>query len=109
MNISQIIVKPVLTEKSVQANAGGKYTFVVHENATKIDVKQALHQLFGVKVVKVNILKGLPKYRWGRGRKPMQKRSQIRKAIVTLKEGEKIDLNKTVKTTKAKAKTKATA
>jgi len=94
MNISQIIVKPVLTEKSVRGTANGKYTFIVHENATKIDVKNALHNLYGVDVRKVNILKGMPKYRWGKGRRPMEKRHMTRKAIITLKAGEKLDLTK---------------
>jgi len=94
MNISQVIVKPVLTEKSVRGELGNKYTFIVHENATKVDVKQAIQQLFGAKVVKVNIKKGMPKFKWGRGRRPMQKRATTRQAIITLKAGEKLDITK---------------
>lgn len=94
MNISQVIVKPVLTEKSVQGELGNKYTFIVHEDATKVDVKLAIKQLFGATVDKVNIKKGLPKFRIGRGRRPMQKRATTRQAIITLKAGEKLDLTK---------------
>lgn len=113
MNISQVIVKPVLTEKSVQGELANKFTFIVHEDATKIDVKQAIQQLFGAKVADVNIKKGLPKFRIGRGRKPMLKRSTSRQAIVTLKAGEKIDITKLtdqaeVKETPAKKTTKST-
>lgn len=100
MNLSQVIVRPVLTEKSVQGATSGKYTFEVHENATKIDVKMALEQLYGVRAMKVNVLKGLPKYRLGRRRQLLQKRSMTRRAIVTLKSGEKLDLTK-LKTAKS--------
>ncbi|MBT4384792.1 50S ribosomal protein L23 [Candidatus Peregrinibacteria bacterium] len=94
MNLSQVIVKPVLTEKSVQGSTVGKYSFVVHEDATKVDVKNAIQSAYGVKVAKINMLKGLPKFRWGRNRRPMQKRKATRRAIVTLKQGEKLDLTK---------------
>ncbi len=94
MNIAQVIVKPVLTEKSVSGESAGKYTFLVHEDATKIDVKQALSGLYGVQVDKVNILRGLAKYRMGRGRRLLEKREASHRAIVTLKAGEKLDINK---------------
>ena len=95
MNISQVIIRPVLTEKSVRgASDANKYTFVVSQGATKVDVKNALRSLYGVDAVKVNILKGFPKFKWGKGRKPVQKRGVVRKAIVTLKAGEKLDLSK---------------
>ncbi len=93
MNLSQIIVKPILTEKSVNGVEMRKYTFVVHSDATKVDVQMALNQLYGVKSAKVNILKGLPKYKIGKGRKLIQKKASTRRAIVTLKEGEKLDLS----------------
>lgn len=94
MNIAQVIKAPVQTEKSVRGEASGKYTFVVDQDATKVDVKQAIEQLFGAKVAKVNMIHSLPKYRLGRGRKLMQKRDAARKAIVTLKKGEKLNLTK---------------
>lgn len=94
MNISQVILKPVLTEKSVRGASTNKYTFIVHREATKVDVKIAIKELYGVNAEKVNVLRRLPKYRWGRRRKPMQKRDETRKAIITLKKGEKLDLSK---------------
>ena len=100
MNLSQIIVQPVLTEKSVKSASQNKFTFVVHDDATKVDVKMALNELYGVEVKKVNMLRGLPKFRWGRGRKPMQKRPNTRRAVVTLKEGQKLDLTKLKSTSK---------
>jgi len=105
MNISQIIVKPVMTEKSVSGEVKGKYSFIVHEDATKIAVKSALEELYGITVKKINILWGLPKYRVGRGRNLLEKRERTRRAIVTLKAGEKLDLTKT-KTSARVAKAK---
>ncbi len=104
MNLSQILIRPVLTEKSVHQENAGKYTFMVNQDATKIDVKNALRALYGVTVEKVNILHGLPKYRLGRSRMPMQKRPSTRRAIITLKAGEKLDLNKAGKASTATAK-----
>jgi len=94
MNLSQVILKPILTEKTVKGTPHGKYSFIVNEDATKIDVKIALKTLYGANVVKVNILKGQPKTKLGRGRKLVTKRTETRKAIVTLKKGEKLDLSK---------------
>ena len=49
-----IIIKPIVTERSTMDNAIGKYTFQVAKDATKTEVRQAVEQLFNVKVVKVN-------------------------------------------------------
>ncbi|QQR55511.1 50S ribosomal protein L23 [Candidatus Peregrinibacteria bacterium] len=103
MNIAQTILKPIMTEKSVSQEVKNKFSFIVHDAATKVDVKNALMELYGVKVDKVNILHGLPKFRLGKSRKPMQKRAATRRAIVTLKAGEKLDLAKTAKPSKSKA------
>jgi len=101
MNLSQILIRPVLTEKSVRQEAISKFTFEVHDSATKVDVKNALHSLYGVGVARVNILHTLPKYRLGKGKHPLEKRQGMRRAIVTLKPGEKLDFGK-AKPTKAK-------
>jgi large subunit ribosomal protein L23 len=108
MNLSQVIIKPVLTEKSVRGELENKYTFIIGQKATKIDVKQAIKALFGATAIKVNIKKGMPKYRLGKGRRPMQKRPASRQAIITIKAGEKLDLAKLTGPEKATAK-KATA
>lgn len=109
MNLSQILVRPVLTEKSVHQESTGKYTFVVHQDATKIDVKNALRALYGVQVKSVNILHGLPKFRMGRSRMLMEKREKTRRAIVTLKAGEKLEITKPGKTATAKKTPKKAA
>ena len=79
-----IILKPVLTEKSYDAMADKKYTFKVAVSANKTEIKQAIEQIFeGVKVESVNTMRTMGKIkRQGRtqGRTP-----EIKKAIVTLK------------------------
>ena len=82
-----IIIKPIITEASMEGLQNGKYTFKVSKDANKIEIAHAITELFGVRVAKVNtmIVKGREK-RMGRhsGYTPDWK-----KAIVTLKDGEK--------------------
>lgn len=82
-----IIIKPVITEKSMDGLQEGKYTFRVDKNANKLEIAKAVEELFDVKVAKVNTMncKGRTK-RVGRfeGKKPDWK-----KAIVTLKKDSK--------------------
>jgi len=86
-----VVKRPLITEKSERGReAAQQYAFEVHRDATKIQVKGAVEKLFGVHVtaVRTSIARGKNK-RVGRnlGRRPNWK-----KAIVTLKEGEKISL-----------------
>jgi large subunit ribosomal protein L23 len=108
MNLAQIIVKPVLTEKSVRNSSFNKYTFVVNSRATKIDVKNAIQVIYGAKVDKVNMVKNHPKFKVGKGRKLMQKRDAQTRAIVTLKKGEKLELSKPKTKAPKKKETKTT-
>jgi large subunit ribosomal protein L23 len=82
-----VIIRPLVTEKSTRLMEMGKYSFVVNREANKIDIKNAVEQLFDVKVEAVNTLriKGKPR-RVGvhRGYRPSWK-----KAIVKLQEGSK--------------------
>ncbi len=82
-----IILKPVITEASMEDLQAGKYTFKVAKNANKTEVKEAVEEIFGVKVAKVNTMHVRGKTRrMGRneGTTPSWK-----KAIVTLAEGSK--------------------
>jgi large subunit ribosomal protein L23 len=86
----QILIAPVVSEKSYSFIEANKYCFKVHPKAHKTQIRQAVEELFEVKVVAVNVLKVQPKpKRRGahRGIRPGWK-----KAIVQLREGDKIDV-----------------
>jgi large subunit ribosomal protein L23 len=90
MHAHQIVLAPIVSEKSYHGSVHGKYTFRVHEDAHKTQVRQAIEELFEVHVVKVNILKvqAKPKRRGTiKGTKPGWK-----KAVVQLKPGEIIEV-----------------
>ena len=84
MNLYNVIVRPVTTEKSVASNTLGKYTFDVHTNSTKIDVKKAVELLYGVKVKDVNIVRLGKKVRMMGRTRSMTKRKAKKRAIITL-------------------------
>ncbi|MGI8714801.1 MAG: 50S ribosomal protein L23 [Solirubrobacteraceae bacterium] len=88
MEPTQVIIHPVLTEKSYVLAEAGKYTFRVHEKAHKTQIRQAIEQLFAVKVVEVRTasVKSKPKRR---GQTSGQTR-QWKKAIVQVREGDTI-------------------
>ena len=82
MTVYDIIIEPILSEKSYEGVAVKKYTFKVAKNATKTQVKAAVEQIFGVKVDKVNTSNYDGKVkRMGRNE---GRRSAFKKAIVTL-------------------------
>ncbi|NLA10678.1 MAG: 50S ribosomal protein L23 [Firmicutes bacterium] len=83
-----IIVRPVITEKSMRLLEDNKYTFVVAREANKIEIKHALEEIFAVKVKAVNTanFKGKKKRL---GRFPYGYKPRWKKAIVTLAEGSK--------------------
>ena len=83
-----IIVAPIVSEKTYAEAERGKYTFVVSGKATKPDIRRAVEQIWGVHVRSVNTLRRRGKSvrrHWVRGRRP-----DVRRAIVTLHAGEKI-------------------
>ncbi len=87
-----VIIAPVVTEKSLRlARELNKYTFRVALDATKVDIRRAVEQIFGVKVTKVNTMRVKPKRR-RLGLLPEGKTPQWKKAIVTLAPGHKIDV-----------------
>jgi large subunit ribosomal protein L23 len=91
LSVYDVIRAPVITEKSTIAQENNQYTFKVAENATKQDIKIAVETLYKVKVEKINtiILKGKVKRFKGR----LGKRNDVKKAIVRLASGQKIDLS----------------
>jgi large subunit ribosomal protein L23 len=93
--LRQTVIRPVVTEKSIGRTARSQYTFAVSSAADKRTIAEAIEKLFKVKVLQVNTLrvKGKRKHDLRRrGRRPRVKRSDWKKAIVTLREGDKIEL-----------------
>lgn len=90
------IIRPVITEKALKLSEHLTYTFYVHPKATKIDVKMAVKELYGKDVATVQMTRNPEKTRGGRGR-VVTKRQAMKKAIVKLKGGAKIDLTKVTK------------
>jgi large subunit ribosomal protein L23 len=86
----EIIVAPVLTEKSTRISELNQFVFRVRQDATKPEIKVAVEKLFSVKVTAVNTLNVKGKEKRFRGR--IGHRSDFKKAIVTLAEGSKIDV-----------------
>lgn len=90
MEARDILIRPIVTEKSTALMEQGKYTFRVPLAATKIQIRQAVEQIFKVKVQAVNTMRYEGKLkRMGR---TQGRRSDWKKAIVTLKPGETIEL-----------------
>ena len=91
-----IIVRPVISEKSIDESGRGKYTFAVHDKATKIQIKAAIEELYrkeNVTVVAVNVLttKAKEKRRGTKRGRIVGHTTPWRKAIVTLAPGQKIE------------------
>ena len=85
-----VLVAPIITEKATTASEHNKVVFKVARNATKPEIKEAVEKLFDVKVKSVNTLVRKGKSRAFRGIKGQL--SDVKKAIVTLEEGHRIDV-----------------
>jgi len=86
-----VIVKPVITEKATMASEANAVVFQVARDATKPQIKEAVETLFGVKVKAVNTTVTKGKSKRFRGRPGV--RSDVKKAYVTLEEGNSIDVS----------------
>ncbi len=85
-----VILSPVITEKATTASEQDKVVFNVAKTATKPLIKEAVEKLFDVKVKSVNTLVRKGKTKIFKGRRGIQ--SDVKKAVVTLEEGQKIDI-----------------
>jgi large subunit ribosomal protein L23 len=90
---SQVILRPVISEKSMDATQAHKYTFAVHDDANKMQIKQAVEELFKVKVLGVNVstTKAKEKSRNRRRGRVQGYTSPWRKAVVTVRPTDKIE------------------
>jgi large subunit ribosomal protein L23 len=87
-----IIIAPIVSEKSYALLDTGVYTFKVHPKASKPEIHDAVESIFGVKVLKVNTLNRQGKAKRNRRTGTTGKRPDTKRAIVTLAEGDRIDL-----------------
>jgi large subunit ribosomal protein L23 len=92
MDHRDVILKPVVSEKSYALLDTNAYTFIVHPDANKIEIRQAVEAIFNVKVAKVNTLNRPGKRRRNRKSFTYGKRSDTKRAVITLVEGDRIDL-----------------
>ena len=86
----EILKAPVITEKSEIAKEAGKYTFKVDPKANKLEIKEAIEKLFNVKVTAIRTINVKPKKK--RVGRYSGLTNRTKKAIVTLQEGQTIDL-----------------
>ena len=94
MNPYKVIIRPIDTEKSrFQASELGQYVFEVSPGANKHEIKRAIEEIFETEVVSVNtmIMPAKATKRYGRGRRSVR-HSSWKKAVVTVAEGERLDL-----------------
>ena len=90
INYLDSIKSPVITEKATALSDSNKVVFKVHENASKISIKKNIEKIFKVKVVKINTINKKAKTKMVRGKIGIKK--GFKKAVVTLKKGQSIDL-----------------
>jgi large subunit ribosomal protein L23 len=94
MDARDVILAPRITEKAMADALVNQYTFVVHPRATKTQIRHAIEAIFKVNVTKVNTVnvRGKSRNFARRGVKTSGKQSDTKKAVVTLKPGQKIEL-----------------
>lgn len=88
-----ILIRPLITEKLSAMNEAGKYAFEVNKKANKVEIKKEIEKLYNVSVEKISTLRtnGKLKSRYTKSGAVTGRKPSIKKAIVTLKEGEMID------------------
>ena len=87
----QVILNPLVTEKSTQLSEYNKIVFSVPVSATKLEIKLSIEKIFSVKVERVNTI--LVKGKLKRFKGVLGKRNDIKKAVITLEEGNTIDIS----------------
>ena len=86
-----VILKPVVTEKSTILSENNQIVFLVNINSNKIDIKKSIELIYGVKVNSINIIRVKGKTKVFKGK--VGKRSDYKKAIISLSKGQSIDLS----------------
>lgn len=91
MNIYEIIVRPLETEKAFALREQTKYVFVVHKDANKLEIKRAVEEIYRVDVDRVRTMVMPGKANKMRGRRVVRRRAPWKKAVVTLAAGGRIE------------------
>ncbi len=91
LHLYDVIRRPIVSEKTSGLTENNQYVFEVAPGANKLQIKEAVAAIFDVEVVKVNTMV-MPYKRGRRGRKFYRRTQQWKKAVVTVAEGDKIDL-----------------
>jgi len=93
LEATQIVLRPVITEKSMEQTSRGKYTFAVRDDANKLQIKGAVEELFKVTVLEVNVINMKPKEKSRNRRRGRQVgfTSPWKKAVVTVSSGDSIE------------------
>jgi len=109
MELHQVLIKPVFTEKTMRAQeqAIKSYTFIVHPDANKIEIRKAVETIYQAKVEEIRIIPVRAKVRNINRSKTITTRQSAKKAMVTLKKGETMDVMKTGGEEAPKKKTSA--
>ncbi|OSZ64567.1 50S ribosomal protein L23 [Sphingomonas sp. IBVSS1] len=89
-----VVVKPVITEKSTLVSEFNQVVFQVAKDATKPQIKAAVEALYGVKVLAVNTMVAKGKTKRWRGQE--YRRSDVKKAVVTVADGDRIDVTTSI-------------
>ncbi len=88
-NLRDVLIRPLITEKSNTGMQENKYTFIVPLNANKVEIRQAVESIFKVKVLDVNTIRVMGKVK--RMGKNSGKRPDVKKAIVKVSPGQRIE------------------
>jgi large subunit ribosomal protein L23 len=93
LSAHEVILRPVISEKSMDESQRGKYTFAVRDDVSKIQIEAAIEEIFKVKVASVNVMTTKSKEKRGGTRRSRiaGRTTPWRKAIVTLAPGQKIE------------------
>ena len=91
MDIYEVIVRPLETEKAYVQRELGQYVFMVNRKANKAQISRAVEEIYSVNVQSVNVMNMPAKINHTRGRREVTRRSPWKKAVVTLAPGESIE------------------
>lgn len=91
MDIYEVIVRPLETEKAYMQREMGQYVFVVNRKANKGQIRRAVEEIYDVTVVSVNVMNMPAKVNKIRGRRQVTRRAPWKKAVVTLAPGESLE------------------